>query len=86
MPDGVVKWFDARKGFGFICGPEGGKDIFVHYSCIEGEGFRSLKDGEPVNYELVDSDKGPQARNVRRQSDAPSSEQEQDLPAASDSA
>lgn len=64
MPLGVVKWFDTRKGFGFITGPEGGKDIFVHYSGIEGEGFRRLKDGEQVEFELVESDKGPQARRV----------------------
>ncbi len=66
MATGVVKWFDTRKGFGFIQGPEGGSDIFVHYTCIEGEGFRSLKDGETVDYELIQSDKGPQARNVKR--------------------
>ena len=66
MPTGVVKWFDAKKGFGFILGSEDGKDIFVHYSSILGEGFRTLKDGERVEYELSDSDRGPQARNVRR--------------------
>lgn len=66
MPRGVIKWFDNKKGFGFIVGPDGMRDIFVHYSAIEGEGFRSLKDGEQVEYELVESDKGPQARNVRR--------------------
>jgi cold shock CspA family protein len=66
MPSGVVKWFDVKKGFGFIQGPDGGKDIFVHYSSIEGEGFRSLKDGETVEFELADSDRGPQACNVRR--------------------
>jgi CspA family cold shock protein len=65
MPRGVIKWFDTRKGFGFILGPDGNRDIFVHYSGIEGDGFRSLKDGDAVEYELVDSDKGPQARNVR---------------------
>ena len=66
MATGVVKWFDTRKGFGFIQGPEGGSDIFVHYTCIEGEGFRSLKDGDEVEYELLVSDKGPQARSVKR--------------------
>lgn len=70
MVHGVVKWFDARKGFGFILGQEGSKDVFVHYSAIEGEGFRSLKEGEPVDFELADSDKGPQAHHVRR-ADAP---------------
>ena len=66
MPSGVVKWFDVKKGFGFIQGPDGGKDVFVHYSAIEGDGFRSLKDGESVEYELSESDRGPQATNVRR--------------------
>ena len=66
MLSGVVKWFDTKKGFGFIQGPEWGKDIFVHYTCIEGEGFRSLKNGEAVDYEVVDYEQGPQARNVRR--------------------
>ena len=53
------KWFDPKKGFGFIEGPEG-RDVFVHYTQIRGEGFRSLKDGEEVEYELVESDKGLQ--------------------------
>lgn len=66
MPTGVVKWFDVKKGFGFIVGPEGEKDVFVHYSSIEGDGFRALKDGEEVEYEMADSDRGPQAQNVRR--------------------
>jgi CspA family cold shock protein len=66
MVAGTVKWFDCKKGFGFIRGDEEGKDIFVHYTSIEGDGFRSLKDGEPVEFELVESDKGLQARNVRR--------------------
>lgn len=66
MPTGVVKWFDVKKGFGFITGPAGGKDVFVHFSTIEGDGFKTLKDGETVEYEVVDSDKGPQAKSVRR--------------------
>ena len=66
MPHGVVKWFDARKGFGFIKGSESGKDVFVHYSSIQGEGFRRLRDGESVEYDLIESAKGPQAQNVRR--------------------
>ena len=66
MPSGVIKWFDNKKGFGFIVGPTGEPDIFIHYSAIEGGGFRSLRDGEQVEYELVESEKGPQARNVRR--------------------
>ena len=66
MVTGQVKWFDSKKGFGFIVGPQEGKDIFVHYTSIEGEGFRSLKDGEEVVFELVESDKGLQAHHVRR--------------------
>ena len=65
MATGNVKWFDAKKGFGFIVGPEG-KDVFVHFSSIEGDGFRSLKDGEPVEYELVTGGKGLSARQVKR--------------------
>ena len=66
MPvSGQVKWFDAKKGFGFIVGPDG-QDVFVHYSQIEGEGFRSLKDGETVDYELVEGEKGSQAQQVSR--------------------
>ncbi len=62
---GQVKWFDPKKGYGFIVGPDG-QDVFVHYSHIESEGFRLLKDGETVDYELVESDKGWQAREVHR--------------------
>lgn len=62
---GQVKWFDPKKGYGFIVGPDG-QDVFVHYSHIEQEGFRLLKDGEAVDYELVESDKGYQARQVQR--------------------
>jgi CspA family cold shock protein len=63
--EGVVKWFDPRKGFGFVVGPEG-QDIFVHFSVIEGDGFRVLKDGAPVRYDAVKSDKGWKATRVRR--------------------
>ncbi len=66
MVTSTVKWFDSKKGFGFIVGSEEGKDIFVHYSNIEDEGFRSLKEGEAVEFDLVDSEKGPQAHHVRR--------------------
>lgn len=62
---GPVKWFDTKKGYGFILGPAG-QDVFVHYSQIQGDGFRSLKDGETVEYELVEGDKGWHARTVQR--------------------
>lgn len=65
MVVGTVKWFDTKKGFGFIKGQEEGHDVFVHYSSIEGDGFRSLKNGESVEYDLVESAKGPQAQHVR---------------------
>ena len=63
MAEGTVKWFDDSKGFGFIS-QEGGKDVFVHYSAIQREGFRSLAEGDRVNFEVVDGPKGPQASNV----------------------
>lgn len=63
--DGVVKWFDPKKGFGFIIGPEG-QDIFAHFSVIEGEGFRVLKDGGGVNYDAERTDKGWHATRVVR--------------------
>lgn len=65
MPIGTVKWFDAKKGFGFILG-EAGEDVFVHFSVIEGDGFRSLKDGEQVAYDMERGAKGLLARSVRR--------------------
>jgi len=64
MTDGAVKWFDTKKGYGFIIGPDG-KDVFVHYSSIEGDGFRSLREGEQVSYELVQTSKGLAASHVR---------------------
>ncbi len=63
MPTGQVKWFDSKKGFGFIIGDEG-QDVFVHYSLITGQGYRVLTDGQVVDYELVQGDKGFHARNV----------------------
>jgi len=65
MPNGKVKWFDPKKGYGFIIG-EAGQDVFVHYTSIQGDGFRALRDGEAVDYELVEGEKGFQARNVVR--------------------
>ncbi|OGL58863.1 MAG: cold-shock protein [Candidatus Tectomicrobia bacterium RIFCSPLOWO2_02_FULL_70_19] len=65
MPEGTVKWFNDSKGYGFIS-QEGGQDIFVHFSAIQGEGFKSLKEGERVSFEVVQGPKGLQAGNVRR--------------------
>lgn len=62
---GKVKWFNAEKGYGFI-EREGGKDVFVHFSAIQGEGFRTLEEGQAVEFEIVEGDKGPQAANVMR--------------------
>ncbi len=63
MAKGFVKWFDAKKGYGFIKQPEG-EDVFVHYSGIEGDGFKSLHAGEEVEFEVNDGPKGPQASRV----------------------
>ncbi|WP_047980079.1 cold-shock protein [Ornithinibacillus contaminans] len=63
MENGVVKWFNAEKGYGFIS-VEGGNDVFVHYSAIEGEGFKTLEEGQEVTFEIVDGERGPQAANV----------------------
>ncbi|HHL40667.1 MAG TPA: cold-shock protein [Deltaproteobacteria bacterium] len=65
MAKGKVKWFNNTKGFGFIQ-EESGDEIFVHYSNIEGEGFRTLKEGEEVEFEVVQGPKGPQASHVVR--------------------
>jgi CspA family cold shock protein len=63
---GTVKWFNDAKGFGFITPEEGGKDCFVHYSAISGQGFRSLSEGDVVEFDVVDGEKGPAAANVVR--------------------
>ena len=67
MATGTVKWFNNDKGFGFITPDEGGKDLFVHHSAIQGSGFRSLADGARVSYESEDGPKGPKAINVQQQ-------------------
>ena len=72
MAQGIVKWFDEKKGYGFITAPDGGPDIFVHYSGIQGEGFKTLTEGEPVQFTMVVSEKGPKAESVvRLQAPAP---------------
>ncbi len=65
MPTGTVKWFNAEKGFGFIAREEGGDDVFVHFSAIEGEGYRSLEEGQRVQFDVGPGKKGEEARNVR---------------------
>ncbi len=63
---GTVKWFNAEKGFGFIAQPDGGGDVFVHHSAIQSQGFRSLAEGERVEFDVVQGDKGPAAENVKK--------------------
>jgi CspA family cold shock protein len=64
MATGTVKWFNESKGFGFISQDDGGKDVFVHFSAIQGSGFKTLSEGQPVTYEVENGPKGPQATNV----------------------
>lgn len=65
MPRGTVKWFNEKKGFGFIQ-QESGPDVFVHFSAIQGEGFKTLAEGQAVEFELVESDKGVKAEKVQK--------------------
>lgn len=65
MQKGTVKWFNAAKGFGFLCDEEG-NDVFVHFSALNMDGFKELKDDEEVSFEVVQGEKGPQAANVTR--------------------
>ena len=65
MPQGTVKWFNDQKGFGFIT-VEGGKDVFVHHSAIEGSGFKSLQEGDRVSFEIEQGAKGPSAAKVKK--------------------
>ena len=62
---GTVKWFSDQKGFGFIVPDEGDKDLFVHFSNVEGDGFRTLQEGQKVEYEAAEGKKGPEATKVR---------------------
>lgn len=66
MTKGTIKWFSDQKGYGFVT-PEGGKkDVFVHYSALQGEGFKSLREGELVEFDITEGPKGEQAANVRK--------------------
>lgn len=65
MPEGTVKWFNAKKGFGFL-ERDNGDDVFVHFSAIQSDGFRTLNEGDKVNFDIVDGEKGPSAANVKR--------------------
>ena len=66
MAQGTVKWFNESKGYGFITADEG-KDVFVHFSAIQGEGFKTLNEGQKVSFDIVNGEKGPQAANVVKQ-------------------
>jgi cold shock protein len=65
MATGTVKWFNPEKGFGFIAVEGGGKDVFCHFSAIQGEGYRNLNEGDEVEFDVEQGAKGPQAKNVR---------------------
>ena len=65
MSEGQVKWFNDQKGYGFIQRDDGEKDIFVHFSALQGDGFKTLKEGQRVRFEVEDSPKGPKAKNVQ---------------------
>ncbi|QEO15004.1 cold-shock protein [Agromyces intestinalis] len=65
MATGTVKWFNAEKGFGFIAPDDGSADVFAHFSAISGNGYRSLDEGQKVEFEIAQGPKGPQAENIR---------------------
>lgn len=65
MPSGIVKWFDNKKGYGFIA-QSTGEDVFVHHTAIQGQGFKTLNEGESVEYEVINTDRGLKAQNVTK--------------------
>jgi CspA family cold shock protein len=65
LAQGIVKWFNDRKGYGFIS-QEDGKDVFVHYSSIEAQGFKTLAEGDRVDFEIQETDRGPEAKSVKK--------------------
>ena len=73
MPDGKVKWFNPRKGYGFIATSDG-RDVFVHYSSISGQGYKSLDEGDSVSFDIVEGEKGLRAENVVPKSASPAEE------------
>ncbi len=66
MVRGKVKWFNDQKGYGFIAKEDGSGDVFVHFSAIESEGFKTLAEGDNVEFDVIESDKGPKASNVKK--------------------
>ena len=66
MNNGTVKWFNSEKGYGFISNDNGGDDVFVHFSAIQGDGFKTLEEGQAVTFEIEEGQRGPQATNVTK--------------------
>ncbi len=85
MASGRVKWFDSKKGFGFIEAAELERDVFVHHSGIAGDGYRHLKEGDQVDFDIEETDKGPQAVNVRLTEDPAQEDSAQEDSAQEDS-